>query len=156
MARPKADPDGHEIISISVPARTARRLKLLQEAKKGKFSAWVVEILEGSQGIKDSEVLNCRLKAIDANILACERELLALKEERHSVAGALRDLSLDTDRRHNARLTMLEKASKWDKRSFTGYFTGPVGGEMMVNAGFQSIDEAWNWIMDRREKKEGA
>ena len=156
MGRPKGDPDGHEIISISVPARTARRLKLLKEAKKGKFSAWLVELIEGSQGIMQAEVLSTRLKAIDANILACEREILAFKEERHLVASALRDLSLDTDRRHNARLTMLERASKWDKRSFAGFFTGPVGGEMLVGAGFQSVDEAWAWVMDKREKKEGA
>lgn len=148
MGAPRKDPQGTEIFSFSAPSRLARQLRSYQAANRGGFSALVCTCLETKLGLRDRELLNARLQAADLQIIAAERELLLLKEEKAKIEVELRELDLRKDRHIEARLALLEKYAR-------GVINEPwlsSRTDVLVDCDFGSPEEALSWCRRNAEE----
>lgn len=147
MGAPRKDPQGTEIFSFSAPSRLARKLRSYQAANRGGFSTLVCTCLETKLGLRDRELLNARLQAADLQIIAAERELLLLKEEKAKIEVQLRELDLQKDRHDEARFSLLEKYARGAINE--SWLTSRT--DVLVDCDFDSPDEALAWCRRQAE-----
>lgn len=150
MNTPRQTSRGAKVFAFSAPPELAAKIRQYKEANPRGFSQFVSSCIEARIGMVGREVLHARISAVDAEVLAAERELLEMKEQKARLDAQLREMERDRDRTIERRLQLLERArsSGWmaNPAAFEGWATGPAGIEMLTACGYESPREALQWM----------